>query len=412
MGLGDRQEQFETGLPLPCLQAGEGALRDSGQCGELSQGEASAEARLLQPRADSGEDCIDRCASHTTEATPEFPETATNIAAAKPLGHRRAMETATYDVAVIGGGAAGLSAALVLGRARRRVVVIDAGAPRNAPAAHVQGFLSRDGMPPADLLALARDEVRGYGAEIVEDEVVEVEAGFTLRLAGGDSVTARRLLLTIGAVDELPDIPGARERWGRDFLHCPYCHGWEVRDEAIGVLGTDPGSIDHAQLLRQWSDDIVVFSHSHSLTADERAALDARGIGVIEGTVTALSVANDQLNGVELSDGRVVPRAAVFMRPSLRPQGEALIESLGCQVGEDGFVRADATGRTSVSGVWVAGNASNPRAQVITAAGEGSAAAIAINTDLVREDVQTALHAKAQSAPSGASLDPTGGIQR
>lgn len=321
------------------------------------------------------------------------------------------MDTATYDVAVVGGGAAGLSAALVLGRARRGVVVIDAGAPRNAPAAHMQGFLSRDGMPPADLLALAREEVRGYGAEIIEDQVVEIEPGFTLGLAGGGSVPARRLLLATGAVDELPDIPGARERWGRDFLHCPYCHGWEVRDEAIGVLGTDPGSVDHAQLLRQWSDDIVFFSHSHSLSAEERAALDARGIAVIEGTVTAFSVVDDRLHAVKLSDGRVVTRAAVFMRPSVRPQREGLIESLGCEVGEDGFVRVDATGQTSVSGVWVAGNASNPRAQVITAAGEGSAAAIAINTDLVQEDIQNALHASPHRAQSRSSQDEPGGIQ-
>lgn len=306
------------------------------------------------------------------------------------------MDTSTYDVAVVGGGAAGLSAALVLGRARRRVVVIDAGAPRNAPAAHMQGFLSRDGMPPADLLALAREEVQAYGVEIVEDKVGTVEPGFTLMLAGGGSVTARRLLLTTGAVDELPDIPGARERWGRDFLHCPYCHGWEMRDQAIGVLGTDPGSVDHAQLLRQWSDDIVFFSHAHSLTVDERSELAARGVAVIDGTVKALSVADDRLHAVELSDGRAIPRTAVFMRPTLHPHRDGLLESLGCEVGEDGFVRVDPTGRTSVSGVWVAGNASNPRAQVITAAGEGSAAAIGINTDLVQEDVRNARHASRQ----------------
>jgi thioredoxin reductase len=319
------------------------------------------------------------------------------------------MDTPTHDVAVVGGGAAGLSAALVLGRARRRVIVIDAGAPRNAPAAHMQGFLSRDGMPPADLLAVAREEVQAYGVEIVEDKVVDVEPGFTLILAGGSSLTARRLLLTTGAVDELPDIPGARERWGRDFLHCPYCHGWEVRDQAIGVLGTDPGSVDHAQLLRQWSDDIVFFTHTLSLTTEERAGLDARDIAVIEGTVRALSVVDDRLDAVELSDGRVVPRAAVFMRPTLHPHRDGLIESLGAQVGEDGFVRLDPSGRTSVSGVWVAGNASNPRAQVITAAGEGSAAAIAINNDLVQEDVRNA-----RCDPTGArragSSNETGGV--
>ena len=145
--------------------------------------------------------------------------------------------------------------------------------------------------------------------------------------------------------------------------------------------------------MRQWSDDIVFFSHSHSLTSEERAALAVRGIPVIEGTVTAFSVADDRLHAVELSDGRVVPRDAVFMRPTLHPHAAGLIESLGCEVGQDGFVRVDASGQTSVSGVWVAGNASNPRAQVITAAGEGSAAAIAINADLVQEDVHAALHA-------------------
>src|SRR2546430_3426260 len=129
------------------------------------------------------------------------------------------MDERTYDVVVVGGGAAGLSAALVLGRARRRVAVVDAGTPRNAPATHLQGFLSRDGMPPADLLAAARAEVRSYAVELVDDRVVEVTAGFTLQLAGDRMVTARRLLVATGAVDELPDIPGARERWGRDFLH-------------------------------------------------------------------------------------------------------------------------------------------------------------------------------------------------
>jgi thioredoxin reductase len=221
--------------------------------------------------------------------------------------------------------------------------------------------------------------------------VVEIMTGFTLRLAGGRRVNARRLLLATGAVDELPDIPGARERWGRDFLHCPYCHGWEVRDRPIGVLGTGPGSVDHAHLLGQWSDDVIFFAHTYRLTASERAALAARGMLVVEGTVARLSVVDDRLDSVQLSDGRSVPRAAVFVRPALRARKDGLIDSLGCEVDEGGFVRVDATGRTSAPGVWVAGNAGNPRAQVITAAGEGSAAAIAINADLVDEDVRNAL---------------------
>ena len=318
-----------------------------------------------------------------------------------------AMEEQTYDVVVVGGGAAGLSAALVLGRARRRVAVVDAGEPRNAPAAHMQGFLSRDGMAPADLLAAARAEIVGYGVEIINDRVVEISEGFTLRLAGGRAVTARRLLLATGAVDELPDIPGARERWGQDFLHCPYCHGWEVRDEPIGVIGTGPGSIDHAHLLRQWSDDVVFFTHTYPVTATEREVLEARGIQVIDGQIAELSIADDRLDAVELADGASIPRSALFIRPALHARDDSLTESLGLEVDESGFAKVDATGRTTVPGVWAAGNASNPRAQVITAAGEGSAAAIDINNDLVEEDIRDA-HQSVTAArrPATTSTNP------
>lgn len=297
------------------------------------------------------------------------------------------MTTETYDVVVIGGGAAGLSAALVLGRARRAVAVVDAGAPRNAPATHMQGFLSRDGMPPDELLRVAREEVRGYGVTLIDDHVTEIETGFSLRLAAGRRIVARRLLFATGATDELPEIAGARERWGRDFLHCPYCHGWEVRDRAIGVLGTNPGSIDHAHLLREWSSDIVVFTHTLAVAGPERAALETRGIEIVDGRVVRFSIEDDRLTAVVLADGRAVRRDAVFIRPTLHGRSGSLAASLGCAVDEGGFVEVDAAGRTSVPGVWAAGNAANPKAQVITAAGEGSAAAIEINNDLVREDV-------------------------
>ena len=184
------------------------------------------------------------------------------------------MDANSYDVVIVGGGAAGLSAALVLGRARRRVAVIDGGAPRNAPAAHMQGFLFRDGMPPADLLAAGRAEVAGYGVELIDDHVLALEPGFSVRLAGGRMLSARRILVATGVGDELPDIPGVRERWGRDLLHCPYCHGWEVRDQALGVLGTHPGAVLHAQLVRQWSDDVVFFAHTHAVTPDEHEQLE------------------------------------------------------------------------------------------------------------------------------------------
>lgn len=311
------------------------------------------------------------------------------------------MNTNSYDVLIVGGGAAGLSGALVLGRARRAVAVIDAGAPRNAPAAHMQGFLSRDGLPPAELLAIGREEIARYGVEVISGRVVGIGAGFTVRLADERALTARRLLLATGALDELPDIPGAQERWGRDFLHCPYCHGWEVRNRPLGVLGTGPGSVEHAHLLRQWSEDIVFFAHTYALTDEERATLAARQIDVVDGDVAELTVRDDHLEAVRLADGRTVPRAAVFVRPALHAHHAGLLEALGCAVDDTGLVQSDATGRTTVPGVWVAGNATNPRAQVITAAGEGSAAAIAINNDLVQEDVRHALHRGTKTPAAG-----------
>jgi thioredoxin reductase len=313
--------------------------------------------------------------------------------------HCRGMDERIYDVVVVGGGAAGLSAALVLGRARRRVAVVDAGTPRNAPAAHMQGFLSRDGMAPADLLAAGRLEVAGYGVELVDDRVDAVESSFLLRLASGRELQARRILVATGVHDELPDIPGVHERWGRDLLHCPYCHGWEVRDQPLGVLGTVPGSVQHALLVRQWSDDVAFFVHCYDLTAAERAQLDARGVDVVDGEIARLVVEDDWLSGVELTDGRVIGRAAVFIRPANVPHADGLLSGLGCDVDGVGFVAVDATGRTSTFGVWAAGNVVDPRAQVITAAGAGSAAAIAINADLVQEDVERAA-GRAASAPS------------
>lgn len=309
-----------------------------------------------------------------------------------------AMEAQVQDVVVIGGGAAGLSAALVLGRARRRVVVVDAGAPRNAPAAHMHGFLSRDGMPPAELLAVGRAELATYGVEVRHDSVVEArpdtvahaEARFVVGLASGAALGARRLLVTTGVVDELPDLPGVRERWGRDVLHCPYCHGWEVRDRPLGVLGTHPGAVQHALLVRQWSDDVTFFSHTSTPTAAEAGQLRARGIRVVAGRIAGLVVDEDRLAAVALDDGRTVALAAVFVRPVNVPHADGLLPALGCEIDADGFPVTDRTGRTSAAGVWAAGNAADPRAQVITAAGAGSAAAIAINADLVAEDVARA----------------------
>jgi thioredoxin reductase len=303
-----------------------------------------------------------------------------------------------YDVLVIGGGAAGLNAALVLLRARRSVVVVDAGAPRNAPASRMHGFISRDGTQPRHLIAEARAELRRYGGTLIEDTVVNLRPGFTAQLGNGEPVRARRVLFASGLRDELPDIPGIRARWGRDVLHCPYCHGYEVRDQPLGVLGGTAEAVQHAVLIRQWSPDVILFPHTDSLDGDDRELLTARGISIVEGRIAGPVVRDDELRGIALVDGRVISRAAVFVRPRAIPNSGLLLD-LGCDADEDGWVTHDTSGRTTVPGVWVAGNVADPRAQVITAAGQGSAAAIALNADLVAEEALSDL-ARSRAAAS------------
>ncbi len=173
---------------------------------------------------------------------------------------------------------------------------------------------------------------------------------------------------------------------------CPYCHGYEVRDQQLGVLGGTPDAVQHALLVRQWSPDVVFFPHTDTLTADDREQLTALGIGIVEGSVARLVVDDDHLRGIELDSGTIVRRTAVFVRPRLTPNTD-LLAGLGCAIDDNGWLKVDPSGRTNVPGVWVAGNAANPRAQVITAAGEGSSVAIAVNADLVGEDVQQAVAA-------------------
>lgn len=298
-----------------------------------------------------------------------------------------------FDVVIVGGGAAGLSAALVLARARRRVVVVDAGEPRNTPAAHMHGFLSRDGMPPLELLKAGREEIAGYGGEFIADGVVSVTRGFTVALSSGRMLRSRRILVATGLTDRLPDIPGLRERWGRDVMQCPYCHGWEVRDHAVGVIATTPPSaIHHAQLVRQWAEDLTLFTNDVEIPGDEREKLAARGIKVVDGKVARVVVEDDRIRGVELADGRAVLRDALFTGGDWEPH-DALLRSLGCEVA-DGWVTVDGMGQTSVPGVYAAGNVVDQRANVIMATAQGSMAAIALNGDLVAEDVEQAALAR------------------
>ncbi|WP_435283541.1 NAD(P)/FAD-dependent oxidoreductase [Streptomyces koelreuteriae] len=313
--------------------------------------------------------------------------------------------TEAYDVVVVGGGAAGLSAALVLGRARQRTLVVDAGEPRNAPAAHMQGFLTRDGMPPAEFLAIGREEIARYGVELVRGRVVEVERGedaavgrgedFTVVLAGGRTVRARRLVVATGLKDELPAVPGLAERFGRDVLHCPFCHGWEVRDQPFGVLGTSAKSVHQALMVSQWSKDVRFFLHTvaeEELSDEDLRRLAAAGVDVVPGEVAGLVVEDDRLTGVRLADGSTHARSVLFVAPHAVPQ-TGLLEQLGAELQETPFGAypvIDPTGLTTVPGVWAAGNAIGFAEQVVHAASGGYRAASAIVGDLLMEDLDTA----------------------
>ncbi|MET8025283.1 NAD(P)/FAD-dependent oxidoreductase [Streptomyces avermitilis] len=307
--------------------------------------------------------------------------------------------TERYEVVVVGGGAAGLSAALVLGRARRHTLVVDAGEPRNAPAAHLQGFLTRDGMPPAEFLAEGRREIERYGVDLVRGRVVDVVQGglgaFELTLAGGRTVQARRLVVATGLADELPPVPGVAERFGRDVLHCPYCHGWEVRDEAFGVLASSAMSVHQALMVSQWSKDVTLFLHTigeDELTDDDRRRLAAAGVTVVSGEVAGLVVNDDRLTGVRLADGTTRDRSVLFVAPRAVPRTD-LLERLGAELRETPFGTypvVDETGRTTVPGVWAAGNAIGLAEQLVNAASRGYRAGAAINADLLFADLDAA----------------------
>ncbi|WGP12903.1 NAD(P)/FAD-dependent oxidoreductase [Streptomyces sp. SH5] len=320
------------------------------------------------------------------------------------------MEQQRYDVVIVGGGAAGLSGALALARARRSVLVIDAGEPRNAPASHVHNYLGRESTPPGELLAIGRGEAAGYGAEIVEGRVASAERlpedgeerGFRVVTEDGRSVEARRLLVTTGLVDELPPVPGLAERWGREVLHCPYCHGHEVADRPIGVLATGPLAVHQALMWRQWSDDVTLFLHTGpEPTEEEYEQLAARGVAVVDGEVTGLEVADDRFTGVTLASGRVVPREALVVQARFTARS-AVLESLGLEpVAQEmggavigSYIPTDPTGGTEVPGVWAAGNVTRLTEQVIGAAAAGLMAASAVNGDLITEDTRLAVAAR------------------
>jgi thioredoxin reductase len=287
--------------------------------------------------------------------------------------------SATYDVAVVGGGAAGLSAALVLGRSRRSVLVIDAGAPRNASADHVHNYLGREGIKPEQLLEIGREEVGRYGVEVRPGTVtsaVRTDGGFTVGIDDGSCVVSRRLVLATGVVDVLPEVPGLAERFGRDVLHCPYCHGWEVADQPLGIVATGPDCVERALLFGQWSDDVVLLLNGQPAPKGEDAEeLAARGIRTVSGRIAGVVVVDDALTGVDLDGGDFVPRSALVVTTVPISDNSLL----------------DAIGGPDAPGVKVVGNAATPYGGVIASAADGMLAGTLLNHELILEQTAAAV---------------------
>ena len=311
------------------------------------------------------------------------------------------MNNTLVDVVIVGGGAAGLNAAQMLGRSRRSALVVDGGEPRNAPTDAVHGFLSRDGISPAELYRIGRAEAESYGGRFLNGQVAGVTGSkgrFSVALEDGSMVRGRRLLIATGLVDELPDIPGLRERWGKDVLHCPYCHGWEVRDQAIGILATGPLAAHQALLFRQWSANVTLFLNDALQPTDvELHQLAAHGITVVDGRVDSLRVERDRLTGVALIGGSVVAVDAVVTAPRFVARTAAFadlgLKAVQHPAGMGEYLDTDADGATDVPGVWAAGNVTDLRAQVLSSAAAGAWAGGGINSDLMAEELAEAVAA-------------------
>jgi thioredoxin reductase/SAM-dependent methyltransferase len=312
------------------------------------------------------------------------------------------------DVAVVGGSAAGLAAALQLGRQRRSVIVVDAGDPRNGPADHMHGFLGREGVPPTELVAAGREEVRSYGGEILPGRVSEVRrtdgGRFRLELVGGHAVVARRVLTATGLTDELPEIDGLATHWGRDVIHCPFCHGYESRDRAIVGIVTHPRALHTAGLFRQLTDRLTLVVHDGAdVDEAELAALDASGVAVHRAPVSRVVTGEDgRVAAVELADGKRLAADAVTVGPRFRARAEPFLP-LGLRPephpsGLGDHLATDATGATAIPGVYAAGNVADPSQQVLQAAADGARVGAMISFSLAGDDIRAASRPSANEA--------------
>jgi thioredoxin reductase len=297
---------------------------------------------------------------------------------------------ALYEVLIVGAGPAGLSAALILGRCRRRVLLCDSGEPRNAVSPALRGFLSRDGINPRDLRDVARRELLAYATVEVRDVVVaEVAAersGFSADLASGERIRARRVLLATGIVDELPEVPGLRDLYGRGVWLCPYCDGFELRGRPLAVYGRGKKAVAELRALSRYSDDLVLFGDGDADLDDEaRECLDPMRVEARSERVASIEECMDGV-AVLLTTGEAIERAALFIVTRCR-QKSNLAERLGCKVGQDGLIATRDDAASGVPGLFVAGDASRSALLAIVAAGEGAAAALAINKELLREEL-------------------------
>ena len=290
----------------------------------------------------------------------------------------------TYDAVVVGGGPGGLAAALAFGRGRASALLVDGGTPRNARAHAVHTFVTRDGTPPKEFRAIAREQLREYPNVEVRDALVtriaKVDELFEVRF-GGESVRARRILLTTGVRDLLPDMPGLAELWGRTVFQCPYCHGWELRDRPWGVLVDTEMMAQMPSFVTNWGSSVTAFTNGTTLSAEARAKLDAPGISVIDEPIAALR-GTDGIEAVELASGTRVAIAALLMKPPQRPV--PLVVDLGLELDDNGFVKVSQPMReSSVPGIHVAGDAGTMMQSAIVAASEGTTAAAMMNHLLV-----------------------------
>jgi len=290
-----------------------------------------------------------------------------------------------WDAIVVGGGPSGLSAALVLGRCRRRVLVCDSREYRNAASHALHAFLSRDGVPPGELLGAARAEVERYGVVVRRVRVADARrdaAGFEAVLDGGAREMSRMLVLATGVVDPLPPVPGIDALYGTSVFHCPYCDGWEQRDRPLAAYGRGEAGRKIALSLRQWSDDVILFSNGPAgLRADDRARLARAQVRIEERGIARLDGAAGELRAVVLTDGESVARRALFFKTRYAQRSE-LAAKLGCVFDRKGVVKTNRLQGTGVEGLYVIGDAARDVQLAIVAAAEGAKAGFAVNEAL------------------------------